>query len=56
MTLLAHAGDWLVNSLYIAPLLIAVAVLGYQSMKDRRQLKRDGADARRRPPDDDADA
>lgn len=54
MTLLAHAGGWLVNLLYIAPLLIAVSVLGYQSMKDRRELKRDGSDPHRRPPDDDA--
>ena len=27
MVFLAHAGDWIVNSLYIAPLLIVVAAL-----------------------------
>jgi len=50
MVVLAHAGDWIVNSLYIAPLLIVVAVLGYQTRKDRRELKREGGDERRPPP------
>jgi hypothetical protein len=49
MTPLAHAGHWVVNLLYVAPLLIAVSVLGYQSVKDRRQLKREGGAARRPP-------
>jgi len=45
---IAHAGHWLINLLYVAPLLIAVGVLGWQSMKDRR--KRGGEPAVRRPP------
>ncbi len=51
MPTLAHAGHWAINLLYVAPLLIAVAVLGYQSMKDRRQVKREGGEARRPPTD-----
>lgn len=51
MTLpLAHGGHWAVNLLYVAPLLIAVGVLAYQSRKDRRQIKLDGGDTTRRPP------
>ena len=46
----AHAGHWAINLLYVAPLLIAVGVLGYQTVKDRRQLKREGGEARRPPP------
>ncbi len=52
MVVLAHAGDWIVNSLYVAPLLIVVAVLVYQTRKDRRELKREGGDTSRRPPDE----
>lgn len=51
MALMAHAGHWAVNLLYVAPLVIAVGVLGYQSLKDRRQLK-SGEAPQRRPPDD----
>ena len=47
---IAHAGDWIINSLYVAPLLIVVGVLGYQTRKDRRELKREGVEARRQPP------
>ncbi len=46
---IAHAGHWAVDLLYVAPLLIAVSVLGLQTMKDRRALKRDGGEARRPP-------
>ncbi len=52
MLTLAHAGHWLINVLYVAPLLIIVAVLGVQSMKGRRELKQDGGEARRPPPPD----
>ena len=45
---IAHAGHWLINVLYVAPLLVAVGVLGWQSMKDRRN--RDGEPVVRRPP------
>jgi hypothetical protein len=49
MLTLAHAGHWAVNLLYVAPLLVAVSVLGYQSMKDRRQVRREGGEVRRPP-------
>ena len=47
---IAHAGHWAINLLYVAPLVIAVGVLGYQTVKDRRQLKAEGGEVRR-PPD-----
>jgi len=49
MLTIAHAGHWVVNLLYVAPLLVAVGVLSYQSVKDRRQVRREGGDARRPP-------
>lgn len=49
MLTIAHAGHWAVNLLYVAPLLIAVGVLGYRSIKERHQVKREGG-AVRRPP------
>jgi hypothetical protein len=33
---LAHAGHWLAGLLYLAPVLIVVGALGWQSLKDRR--------------------
>jgi hypothetical protein len=51
MVPIAHAGHWAADLLYVAPLLVAVSVLGYQSMKDRRALKRGGGEARRPPPE-----
>ena len=56
MTPLAHAGHWLVQLLYVAPLVLAVAVLGYQALKDRRALEREGAEAQRAPAGDEAQA
>lgn len=53
MPALAHVGHWAVNLLYVAPLVIVVGVLGYQSMKDRRRLKAEDGEARRRPPTQD---
>lgn len=47
---IAHAGHWLVNVLYVAPLLLVVGVLGWQSIKDRRRVKRSGEPMTRRPP------
>ena len=49
MTPLAHAGHWAVQLLYVAPLVIAVGVLGYQALKDRRALRREGGEAQRAP-------
>jgi hypothetical protein len=50
MVPLAHAGHWAVNLLYVAPLLVAVAVLGWQAMKDRRAVRADPVGEARRPP------
>jgi hypothetical protein len=33
---LAHAGHWLVNVLYLVPLVIVVAMLGVAMVRDRR--------------------
>ena len=41
---LAHAGHWLAGLLYLAPVLIVVGALAYQSWRDRR-LPADGDDA-----------
>jgi hypothetical protein len=41
---IAHAGHWLVNLLYLAPVLIVVGALGWQTLKDRR-LGPEGGDA-----------
>ena len=49
---IAHGGHWLINLLYVAPLVVVVGVLGYQSLKDRRELKSGNVAAGRRPPDD----
>lgn len=38
---LAHAGHWLVSLLYVAPVLIVVAVLALQSVRDRRRTHGD---------------
>jgi len=46
--LLAHAGHWLVNVLYLAPLIIVLLVLGYQALRDRRR----GTGPRREPTDE----
>jgi hypothetical protein len=35
--ILAHAGHWLAGLLYLAPVVIVVGALLYQSWKDRRQ-------------------
>ena len=47
---IAHAGHWAVNLLYVLPLVVAVGVLGWQSMKDRRAVKRGESPGRRPPP------
>ncbi|MGH2840539.1 MAG: hypothetical protein ACRDKY_06915 [Solirubrobacteraceae bacterium] len=45
---LAHAGHWLVNLLYLAPLVVVVGALGVQALRDRRR----GTGPRREPTDD----
>jgi hypothetical protein len=36
VVILAHAGHWFAGLLYLAPVLIVVGALGYQSWKDKR--------------------
>ncbi len=36
LLILAHAGHWLAGLLYLAPVLIVVGALVFQSYKDRR--------------------
>jgi len=47
---LAHVGHWAINLLYVAPLLVAVGVLGWQAMRDRRAVRADPVGEARRPP------
>ena len=37
MTIIAHAGDWLVSVLYIVPLLVVVGMLAVSAIRDRRR-------------------
>lgn len=39
--ILAHVGHWLANLLYLAPVVIVVGALGYQSIKDKRRGDKD---------------
>ena len=36
MTVLAHAGHWLLNIAYLAPLVVLLAVVAVGKVKDRR--------------------
>jgi len=49
MAPIAHVGHWAINLLYVAPLIVVVGVLGYQSLKDRRRVKQEGGEERRAP-------
>lgn len=52
--MLAHAGHWLVNLLYAAPVVAVVVVLAVQSVRDRRRGRdRDAEDAAGEPSLDD---
>ncbi len=42
---LAHTGHWLINVLYILPLVVVLAVLGRQQLKDRRRARSDDSAA-----------
>jgi hypothetical protein len=44
LLILAHAGHWLAGLLYLAPVVIVVGALVFQSMKDRRRGADEGAD------------
>ena len=37
MVPLAHSGHWLVNLIYVAPVLLVVAWIGINSIRDRRR-------------------
>ena len=37
MTLIAHAGDWIVSLIYIVPVVAIVAVLVITNIRDRRR-------------------
>jgi hypothetical protein len=50
LLILAHAGHWLAGLLYLAPVVIVVGALGFQSWKDRRDGDAD-ADADGDDPD-----
>ncbi|MDQ3675448.1 MAG: hypothetical protein M3401_01380 [Actinomycetota bacterium] len=45
---LAHAGHWLVNLLYLLPLVLVFLALGFQALRDRRRA----TGARREQTDD----
>jgi hypothetical protein len=42
---LAHAGHWATSLLFLAPILIAIALLAVQSLRDRRRPMEPAADA-----------
>lgn len=42
---LAHAGHWAASLLYLAPVLIAIALIAFQSVRDRRRGTQPAADA-----------
>ena len=48
--ILAHAGHWLAGLLYLAPVVIVVGALLYQTWKDRREPD-DDADGQQQHPD-----
>jgi hypothetical protein len=41
---LAHAGHWIANLLYLAPVLVIVGALSFQSWRDKRGRGRDADD------------
>jgi hypothetical protein len=47
--ILAHAGHWFAGLLYLAPVVIVVGALGYQSFKDKRRGEDDDADVEQTP-------
>ena len=38
---LAHAGHWLVNLLYLLPVAVVGGLIGWQAIKDRRAARRE---------------
>ena len=43
--LIAHAGHWITDLLYVLPLAVALGFLALQSMRDRRKDDADGGQA-----------
>lgn len=41
MLVLAHAGHWLVNALYVAPVIFVFAVIAREKLRDRREQSGD---------------
>lgn len=39
--IIAHVGHWLTNLLYVVPIAVVVVALGCQSIKDRRERRRE---------------
>ena len=52
---IAHSGHWLVNVLYLVPLLVIVGMLAVSSIKDRRAEAAEAAAGTPRPPADETD-
>ena len=46
---LAHAGDWAVTALFIAPVLVFLAWLAVVQVRDRRERRQGGAEGRDGP-------
>lgn len=42
MIVFAHAGHWLVQAAYLAPLLVLVGILVVNQLRERRERARDG--------------
>lgn len=42
---LAHSGHWLINVLYIVPLVVIIGMLAFSSVKDRRDAAAESAAA-----------
>lgn len=42
---LAHAGHWATSLLFLAPILIVIALVAVQSVRDRRRVMQPAADA-----------
>ena len=41
MTVVAHAGHWLVQAIYLAPLVVLVVILIFNQVKERRERRAD---------------
>ena len=53
---IAHAGHWLVNVLYLVPLLVVIGMLAISSVRDRRAEAAEAAGAPSPDPADESTA